>query len=196
MFDLVDYTLKIFSDCYIPLAGHNDEYTNKFIVSLEKSIDESDEDTERVGYLSCSVVNCIDAIDDGEDLREVFDSQSSDYLSIFNALFTKSGDLRESIQNDFVTEIDRLFILDRLALRPSERGNKLGFYMVNKATEILGCGCELMVCIPGSFGDDLINGTPQPADWQKSSHTRKTLQVYYNRIGFQQIGKTLVFARP
>jgi GNAT superfamily N-acetyltransferase len=195
MLDFVDYTLKVFSDCYLPLEGHNEEYTYKFVVSREKSIDDSDEDTERVGYLSCSIIDCCAAINANEDLREIFDSQSSDYLTIFNALFTRKGIVRDAIKKEYSDYIDRLLVLDRLALSPSERGKKLGHHLVNQAIKILGAGCDLTVCIPGDFTKNLVDNTPQPADWQESTHTRTSLQAYYGKIDFKQIGSSLVFAR-
>lgn len=157
----------------------------------------------KLGQLSFYLIRVGNAVNDHRDLHEVFDcyQETSDAGAvIFNAAYTDTHPVVERRFKEAWMSGD-ILLLDHLAIEPFARGQRLGLSVLERAIRDWSSGCTLVLIKP--YPLQLGNRASKGPEWDRLALDRyprqpaeafARLRVYYERLGFERLGRSQHFA--
>ncbi len=150
------------------------------------------EDEVEAGKMKLYLTRFAPARAAGWTVFDVLDAENGDTAE-FLALFD-GGDWTEEVTESFEPFSSDLLIIDRVEVDQAYRGHGVGLLAVRTAIECFGDGCGIIGIYP--FPLQFTRGRePESPDEEKSlCEARAKVAAYWERLGFQRVGATGVWA--
>ena len=156
-----------------------------------------------LGELKFYLIRVGNAVNHDVSLHDVFDT-TQETLDAGNAIFDSSySDYKPTVHKLFEDPLpyDDVMLLHRLEIQPFARGQQLGLAVLIRAIEDWSSGCSLVVMKP--FPLQLESNAQESKNWktlaldsfpQNEKTAFQKLRSYYEKIGFERIGRSDFFA--
>jgi len=156
-----------------------------------------------LGCLEFYLIRVGEAMNEGARMADVFDSYQ-ETMDAACAIFDGSlEEFRPAVQKKFADAVpfDDILLLHRLTIHPLARGQRLGLSVLKQAIHDWSSGCSLVVMKP--FPLQFEGGAKNRPSWNElrfgdflsdKATAHKRLTKYYERLGFQQLGRSQFYA--
>ncbi len=205
----VDCSLEL-SDFEIKFSFHRrllDDDLNDFITKVTGHLRAFNENTEKfdipVGRIFVYRIEIARALEQGESIWQIFDSQDSELADYYSNLFNEddfSDNLQNIVEPGFGTD---LLIVDRVEILKDFRGLNLGLILALRAIESFsdGCGYIALRPCPLQFGPyrhkeaEKLQLMGYDQFSKNEAEAFKNLCRHWGKIGFVQIGSSTVYIK-
>jgi len=175
----------------------NCEEPEDFVTKIDGSIYFSDEFTEKrekAGKIEASYIHIIQALNNKQDLYEVFDS-SQTLLDCYEIILDDGYECFSSALPWKDIPLRDLLYIDTVEIEKKYRGNNLGKNAVIKTAKTYGSGCSLIILKP--FPIQYSGKVGQIKKQQEKIKMKKAfadLKRYWGELGFKQLQGAEYFA--
>lgn len=169
----------------------------KSTLLYSESDDPGESESVEVGYLVSFRVRTAEAAKENYGLYDVFEGHSAaldDYVDVL--IDQNTNDLKEQIREKYFILGDSDFLVMHLCvIHPDHRKQNLGWHLMRRTIDLVGGGCELILCKPYPLRSEHMDFLTIPALWlvDEKALDQQRLQKYWQGMGFHRIGDSEIF---
>jgi GNAT superfamily N-acetyltransferase len=183
---MIEYDVSLLYEICSSLIDDEEQYLVNIRIKIIGTSDDPAVEDITVGEAEATQVRVRRAVERRMGLFHTFDLEQGLMdagAAIYNSAFT---DLKPAVYRDFSNPHpdEDLLLIRHIVLQPQFRGRKLGLILMHRILSDLGYRCGLAILKPFPIGTER----------GKEGEGRDKLRKYWERLGFQRVGKSSFWA--
>lgn len=153
-----------------------------------------------IGTFEVYILDQGQAWDNGSDIIEAGDARSKSTAEYASAFYSENDQgFRAEIMEEFCPDGQNLLILERIAIHPEYRGQRLGLAVARRLIDLFGRGCGLVALKPFPLQHENLRPMEERSSYEVHhngdlSTAQKQLTQYWKQLGLRRVKGTPYFA--